>query len=603
MAQDVEPGRRRHLRRHRPRVVGIEIAERRLEPAVGDAGLRLQLLVVEDGHAGRLAAGPRRRRNRDQRLQRTGHRQPLADRRVHVVEKIGRRIGGVEIDRLRRVDHRAAADGDERVERPRLGERDGVEKRLVARLDAHAVVDRVRNLVLLQRLEHRPHRRQLREHRIGHDQHELRAHLGQVHADFARHADAEAHAGDGHLERDVFGHAGQIIIAEIARRSDHGVDQSARRAVVEPGALRPIRPAASPDASRSSGANTPVSGARVSLFPAGRPSGPIGPPPQAISDQDGRFVFDRVSPGTYRLDAQKSGFAPHDEAITTRDDHGRRGPVDGRHAADAEGAAITGKVIDPKGEPLTDARVVVLRRMPMPAGGARGLPPMPRLMPVPSPGAQTNDLGEFRVFGLAPGEYFVAVTPRSVATFRYGRGRSRRAIERRLERHSRRPTTLGRAIRRRRSRSPWPPEPRSATSSSRCSRCRRFGLRHGGRRGRQSGRRRDGDADGRSAWRRLDGTGRQRHGTTERPVRHRRCSGGELPGQRLDHAEDDRVRRRERNRQRGGLLVQFDELRSAAQRRSNRSKSSWPTPTSRACAWWRAGRIHGNQPPTNRRGV
>lgn len=165
------------------------------------------------------------------------------------------------------------------------------------------------------------------------------------------------------------------------------------------------------------GTSTPVGGARISLFPAGRLSGVIGQPPQAISDQDGRFVFDHVSPGTYHLDAQKSGFAPADEPS-------RREMIAvgaGRSTEVAlqmlRGAAITGKVTDPTGEPLTDARVVVLRRMPMPAGGARGLPPMPSLIPVSSPGAQTNDLGEFRVFGLAPGEYFVAVTPRPVAMF------------------------------------------------------------------------------------------------------------------------------------------------------------------------------------------
>jgi len=165
------------------------------------------------------------------------------------------------------------------------------------------------------------------------------------------------------------------------------------------------------------GAGSPVSGARISLFPAGRPSGPIGPPPQAISDQDGRFVFDQVSPGNYFLDAQKSGFAPNDPAIRREMITVAAGRSTDVMLQLQRGAAITGKVTDPKGEPLTDARVVVLRRMPMPAGGGRGLPPMPRLMPVPSPGAQTNDLGEFRVFGLAPGEYFVAVTPRSVAMF------------------------------------------------------------------------------------------------------------------------------------------------------------------------------------------
>jgi protocatechuate 3,4-dioxygenase beta subunit len=165
------------------------------------------------------------------------------------------------------------------------------------------------------------------------------------------------------------------------------------------------------------GANTPVSGARVILVSTSRPIGPMGPPAQTTSDQDGRFGFDRVSPGTYRLDAQKAGFAPPDDASRNQTFSVSEGQSTDVTVRLQKGAAITGKVVDPTGEPVTDARVVVLRHTPMPAGGARGLPPMPRLMPVPSPGAQTNDLGEFRVSGLAPGEYFVAVSPRSAAMF------------------------------------------------------------------------------------------------------------------------------------------------------------------------------------------
>jgi Carboxypeptidase regulatory-like domain len=165
------------------------------------------------------------------------------------------------------------------------------------------------------------------------------------------------------------------------------------------------------------GANTPVSGARVILVSTSRPVGPMGPPAQTTSDQDGRFSFDRVSSGTYRVDAQKAGFAPPDDALRNQAFSVVAGQVTDVIVRVQKGAAITGKVVDPTGEPLADARVVVLRRMPIPAGGTRGLPPMPRLIPVPSPGAQTNDLGEFRVSGLAPGEYFVAVSPRSVAMF------------------------------------------------------------------------------------------------------------------------------------------------------------------------------------------
>src|SRR5471030_2798319 len=58
------------------------------------------------------------------------------------------------------------------------------------------------------------------------------------------------------------------------------------------------------------GANTPLAGARVMLIPGAPPRGPMGMPPQTITDQDGRYEFDRVAPGTYRIEVQKTGFAP-----------------------------------------------------------------------------------------------------------------------------------------------------------------------------------------------------------------------------------------------------------------------------------------------------
>jgi protocatechuate 3,4-dioxygenase beta subunit len=154
------------------------------------------------------------------------------------------------------------------------------------------------------------------------------------------------------------------------------------------------------------GGNTPIAGARVTLFPMGRPNGPMGMPPQAITDQEGRFAFDRLAPGEYRLDVQKTGFAPFSYPNV------RPSPVqvvagqtvDGVHVQLKRGGVISGKVLDPSGEPFTDARVMAMRRINQSSDGAP-----PRFIPAPMQGSQqTNDLGEFRLSGLAPGEYYVA---------------------------------------------------------------------------------------------------------------------------------------------------------------------------------------------------
>jgi protocatechuate 3,4-dioxygenase beta subunit len=164
------------------------------------------------------------------------------------------------------------------------------------------------------------------------------------------------------------------------------------------------------------GANTPIAGARIMLMPTARPTGPMGMPPQAVTDQDGRYVFDRVAPGTYRIDVQKTGLAPLMDPPRGPDVQvGPGQSVDGVDRRLQKGAVIAGRILAPNGEPMPDARIMVLRRMPGPSAPA-GLPS--RLIPAPGQSQQqTNDLGEFRVSGLAPGEYYVAAMPRPTAMF------------------------------------------------------------------------------------------------------------------------------------------------------------------------------------------
>ncbi|PYQ78670.1 MAG: hypothetical protein DMG03_27765, partial [Acidobacteria bacterium] len=61
------------------------------------------------------------------------------------------------------------------------------------------------------------------------------------------------------------------------------------------------------------------------------------------------------------------------------------------------GGVITGRIFDEFGEPLSGIQVSVMRNQPM--NGQR------QLMAMSS--EQTNDLGEFRIYGLAPGQYYV----------------------------------------------------------------------------------------------------------------------------------------------------------------------------------------------------
>ena len=183
------------------------------------------------------------------------------------------------------------------------------------------------------------------------------------------------------------------------------------------------------------GTMTPVSGARILLIPATRPVSPMGPPPQATTDQDGRFDVAPVAPGAYRLDVQKSGLAPLDSSRAPTVTLAAGQSIDGVNLQMQKGAVIAGRILDPAGEPLPDARIMVFRRPPATATGIQG---GLRLVPAPNPGTQTNDLGEFRLASLAPGEYFVAAMPRPLMVF--GAAGSSPARDRRMVR-STLPTT------------------------------------------------------------------------------------------------------------------------------------------------------------------
>ena len=134
-----------------------------------------------------------------------------------------------------------------------------------------------------------------------------------------------------------------------------------------------------------------------------------GPPPStaASSDAEGKFSFPKVEPGRYMLSADKAGYVRQQYGTRA----GQFGP--GTNLALEPGqkitniefklmpqAVITGKVVDEDGEPVPHTMVNVLRRTPL----AR--------QPMGMMGMSANDVGEFRIAGLAPGRYVIRAEQR-----------------------------------------------------------------------------------------------------------------------------------------------------------------------------------------------
>jgi carboxypeptidase family protein len=125
----------------------------------------------------------------------------------------------------------------------------------------------------------------------------------------------------------------------------------------------------------------PVPRARISL-------NGVGPADRVFADDQGRFEI-AMAAASATLTASKPGFATATFRLPSR-----RSP-DPIEIPLMRGAALTGRVIDPSGQPVLSSGVRV-RRI------DQALPADPGRVPV---SAVTNDRGEFRLGGLAPGSY------------------------------------------------------------------------------------------------------------------------------------------------------------------------------------------------------
>ena len=149
----------------------------------------------------------------------------------------------------------------------------------------------------------------------------------------------------------------------------------------------------------------PIDGVRVTLTIASAPAAPSGRPLSTTTNPDGAFVMTNVPPGRWEIQVQKTGFY-------VAGDNAQDRIIDVAASVALpdvlmdRGGSLSGRVIDPRGRTVSDVLVAAISRGQLPDGVVRSIG---RIATV-----QTNDVGEFRLAGLAPGDYYIVARPRPV---------------------------------------------------------------------------------------------------------------------------------------------------------------------------------------------
>jgi carboxypeptidase family protein len=127
----------------------------------------------------------------------------------------------------------------------------------------------------------------------------------------------------------------------------------------------------------------------------------------ALTDGEGRYEFRDLPAGRFNMSATKAGYVTIQYGQTRPFESGKAIDLtEGQLMEKADfslprGSAISGRLVDEFGDPVADALVSAMRSAW--SGGRRRLQPTGRT-------AQTNDLGQFRIYGLSPGDYYVSAT-------------------------------------------------------------------------------------------------------------------------------------------------------------------------------------------------
>lgn len=134
-------------------------------------------------------------------------------------------------------------------------------------------------------------------------------------------------------------------------------------------------------------------------------------PATTSTNPEGKFALKAIEPGQYRLSVERAGFVRTEYGARPGGSWGGGATLTlakGQKMSSIDftlspHSVITGRVLDEDGDPVQGAQIQLLRH--------RFYQGKKQLMPVSYSG--TNDLGEYRMFGVAPGKYYLSVTSRS----------------------------------------------------------------------------------------------------------------------------------------------------------------------------------------------
>ena len=181
------------------------------------------------------------------------------------------------------------------------------------------------------------------------------------------------------------------------------------------------------------GGTQPIDDAAISLITGtatgggpgprgGGPGGGAAPPRVAVSDMEGNFEFRDLPPGRYTAVAQRKGFSgpsinsPNPSVSVTV----ANGQTIRAEIFMTPTAVVRGRVRDASGQFASNVQVEALV-IAYPSG-------LPQLMPAIS--KTSDDRGEYRLFEIPPGDYYIGATPRppSAIAARAGGDRSVRTF-------------------------------------------------------------------------------------------------------------------------------------------------------------------------------